>query len=1093
VSFLNSDLNHQITLTNTAGAIVVEATTTDGLTINAIFNSDGAEETCSDYYACNYDPSSLCYSYANCDYSCRGCTDSTALNYDAGATINDGSCCYGNNSFVINPDPATNGDIQWYISSFSNPGFYASGNSYQEICLMPGCYYMDAYNSSSITQSYLTITHPQEGLILSLDLSAGWASGYFSFNENSGCTDPYACNFDPQASCSDVEACSYSCYGCTDPAALNYNPDATIDNGTCCHASYSIQSTGSFAYSIQASNGSSQWLHYPEQSEFCLPDGCVSICLSADYGFPEYFDITLSGITDNTFLIDTLIGIYGCIQINQNALAGCTDMYACNFNASANCGDYYLCTYDCYGCTNPDAYNYDINALFDDGSCCLTDFYQIISEGSYTWYASSSDGSFYASGTTNDGSGFCFETGCVNISLYANSASTEISQVQLTLNGVVIESTEFDPSIGYATLFLNDDGIEGCADYFACNYDPSVTCPDNSICNYDCYGCTDVTAINYDAGATVDNGSCCYTFFYQISSTTEAAWNAFSSNGSFFTQGNANDGSGFCFDQGCLTVQVFPINWNTEPFTAQLLLNGEVIQESIFDPLWGAATFNVSNNAISGCTDYYACNFDPYANCPDNTMCNYDCQGCTDPNALNYNPDATIDIGNCCYTHWYNIELNQPANWYVVSNTTGMSASGHYPEQFGFCMDNDCFILQCWTDDGTGVEYTLTEASSEIVASGLIPLSYGYVNILLNNAIAGCTDYGACNYDASAQCSDATLCEYSCYGCTDPEASNFDQDATVSDGSCCYNEWLTVNSNANVYFYVYHNGIYYQGDGTNNSGFCFDGGCFSIHLFPLSDSMAVYSVIDANGNILMQGEALPGVYTTGSYSADGETGGCTDTFSCNYNPNATCDDGSCNMCFGCTDPMAMNFVSSAFYDDGSCFYEAIPPSMGMTVIPDQDTTLYWIMLDVVNTGNGAPYIFQNGDHNYSTVINAAGEYMTGPYSCTETYHFNLVSMAAQMTEYMAVTIEESCQIASMVSEVTSEKISIYPNPASDKIQISAAGEFQAQITDSQGRFIELHRFSGTGEVDVHTYANGVYLAKIFGDQYSETLRFVVRR
>lgn len=48
-----------------------------------------------------------------------------------------------------------------------------------------------------------------------------------------GCTDPTACNFNPQAIIDDG-TCSGTCIdGCTDPTACNFNPDATQDDGSC--------------------------------------------------------------------------------------------------------------------------------------------------------------------------------------------------------------------------------------------------------------------------------------------------------------------------------------------------------------------------------------------------------------------------------------------------------------------------------------------------------------------------------------------------------------------------------------------------------------------------------------------------------------------------------------------------------------------------------------------------------------------------------------------------------------------------------------------------------------------------------------------
>ena len=48
--------------------------------------------------------------------------------------------------------------------------------------------------------------------------------------------------------------------------------------------------------------------------------------------------------------------------------------------------------------------------------------------------------------------------------------------------------------------------------------------------------------------------------------------------------------------------------------------------------------------------------------------------------------------------------------------------------------------------------------------------------------------------------------------------------------------------------------------------------------------------------------------------------GCTDSCACNYNSNATMNDGSCDFssCAGCTYPEAANYDSSSLIEDGTC-------------------------------------------------------------------------------------------------------------------------------------------------------------------------------
>lgn len=63
------------------------------------------------------------------------------------------------------------------------------------------------------------------------------------------------------------------------------------------------------------------------------------------------------------------------------------------------------------------------------------------------------------------------------------------------------------------------------------------------------------------------------------------------------------------------------------------------------------------------------------------------------------------------------------------------------------------------------------------------------------------------------------------------------------------------------------------------------------------------------------------------------TSGCTYDFACNFNPQATDDDGSClfppehcglppgTPSGGCMYPEAMNYIESASWDDGSCLFD----------------------------------------------------------------------------------------------------------------------------------------------------------------------------
>ena len=61
----------------------------------------------------------------------------------------------------------------------------------------------------------------------------------------------------------------------------------------------------------------------------------------------------------------------------------------------------------------------------------------------------------------------------------------------------------------------------------------------------------------------------------------------------------------------------------------------------------------------------------------------------------------------------------------------------------------------------------------------------------------------------------------------------------------------------------------------------------------------------------------------GLYGVIQSVPGCTYAFACNYNAEATEDDGSCEVesCAGCTYTLASNYDASALFDDGSCTFE----------------------------------------------------------------------------------------------------------------------------------------------------------------------------
>ena len=204
----------------------------------------------------------------------------------------------------------------------------------------------------------------------------------------------------------------------------------------------------------------------------------------------------------------------------------------------------------------------------------------------------------------------------------------------------------------------------------------------------------------------------------------------------------------------------------------------------------------------------------------------------------------------------------------------------------------------------------------------------------------GCTYSSACNYNPFANFDDGS-CEWvSCFGCSDPNACNFNQDATFDDGSCIYTDGICQSC---------LNGEVVNND-FDNDGICdsedlcqgFDDNLdFDNDLIPDAcdicpndfDNDIDNDGVCGNNEVFGCTYDIACNYNPEATEDDGsclfsfidECEGCTDFEACNYNPNANSDDGSCNYdsCIGCTDFTACNYDQNATEDDGSCIYPNI--------------------------------------------------------------------------------------------------------------------------------------------------------------------------
>jgi hypothetical protein len=201
---------------------------------------------CTDVSALNYD------ALANTDdstcYYVTGCTNPIYLEYDANADYDDGSCntlvvlgCMDSTAF--NFDPAANVEL--------------AGSCIPTVL---GCMNEFAFNYNPLANTPDTCIAIVEGcmdpIAMNYDSLANVSDNsciYFAY----GCTDPTAFNFDPLAN-TDDGSCIEVVYGCMDPTMFNFNPDANTDNGSCIPFYYGCMDSTALNYDddANADNGS---------------------------------------------------------------------------------------------------------------------------------------------------------------------------------------------------------------------------------------------------------------------------------------------------------------------------------------------------------------------------------------------------------------------------------------------------------------------------------------------------------------------------------------------------------------------------------------------------------------------------------------------------------------------------------------------------------------------------------------------------------------------------------------------------------------------------------------------------------------------
>ena len=699
--------------------------------------------------------------------------------------------------------------------------------------------------------------------------------------------------------------------GCMNASACNYNAAATTDNGSC-----------------------------------IVPTGCDS-CSGG---------VLVDGDTDNDGVC------------NANEVVGCQTVGACNYNAAATdpgtCNIASGCdtcsggsvvdgdadndgvcnANEILGCTVSTACNFNATATENNGSCVFAFGCDVCSGGAVIDNDADNDGvcdaneipgctsstacNYSAAATDNNGS-CVFATGCDTCS-----------------GGAVVDGDSDDDGV------CNVSEITGCQTVGACNYNAAATnagtcvfatgcdtcaggavvdndADNDGVCNADeITGCQTVGACNYNAAAT-NAGSCIF------------ATGCDTCAGGAVVDGDA-DNDGVCNASeivGCQTVGACNYNaaatdagtctYATTGYTCAGACLADTDGDGVCDPF-----------EIAGCTIASACNYNAAATDANNSTCTYppaggtcgstctgdwdgdgvcdnnEVEGCMSSSATNYNSSATNDDGSCTWA----FGLFQGLSYERVA-VNGVAGTSTYRVYADFGSDA-VQVIAAYGSKNMGLvppvnepwRITSTEpfyqnAGGALLADGVLPALYSVVPGL--------------QYDSWLSLGGQPG-ELTGVSLVQPSGNPFN-----AFGTSGANVVVDDPVGATLFYTPGSTPANYPDAGKLLIGQFTTGGVVSLQYnFQLFFNNITYRITDVELQFPVQGP------------------GCMDAEACNYDVDATEDDGSCTypasecrscagacvldantdgicdceVVLGCMDTAATNFNAAANTSDASCTY-----------------------------------------------------------------------------------------------------------------------------------------------------------------------------
>ena len=747
-----------------------------------------ADGICDDFDLCPEDATN----------ACAGCTNELATNYNAGVTIDDGSCFFGvscddvlsvsyesgdDTSYTYQVDAESVAQV-WVSGDFS---FFASLYVYNGAGEL-----INSFSSTFaelVTSTDNVITIEVVGTLGTATWDVSCVGGPILY----GCTDDGACNYDASNTYDDG-SCTYpaSGYDCDGNLTCEYDL-TTVSYVAASGTSYEYEN----AWQILDADGNIIWTstydtfgvndptdvpispvsHNGLTADLCLdPNGCYTFDLYDTYGdgwngnsldagvfgsftvaAGHYF--TGSNCEAECDLFEVAVSWTNLVDEDGNLIAngdGFGFAITDNSGTPVASGGY---DFDGTACLDLDNFCYSLSLSSAGGDGFGSDATLAVGDSLYNW-ADGIGGSWSSDFDYIMGSG-CPVPGCIDDTAcnyvgddeldnyYAGPFGTcEYPDFGFDCDGVCLEDADGDGICDASDLCPDDatDACAGCTDEAYSNYSPDATIDDGScyfavscelgLSNSYLYGDNDNTVFNYQSNA----GS---YLAIDISGVTESCCDdvrIYNGAGDLLAQFLGDFSGTFVSDDNGITI-VFDSDGSVNPLDGTI---GSDTPEENYPTSWTLSCVT----DVPGCTDDTACNFDADA-VVNNGFCEYPAEGygCDGECLADTDADGICDLFDQCpedaldsclgCTDGGDAELGLPAACNYDSTAT--------------VDDNSCFYAAPGYDcDGV----CLADADADGI----------------------CDEYDTCPDDAT----DA------CIGCTDQLACNYSELATTDNGTCEY-------------------------------------------------------------------------------------------------------------------------------------------------------------------------------------------------------------------------------------------------------------------------------------------------------------------